>query len=241
MLSAWLLAACSESGFTTVTDVRGDDTGAARPSDTGDPGTTYSTPEDTGPPVDSGAPPEDTAPPEHEPETCSVLTMVHMAGTGPQDCPLDYATYMMDDGDGPNFICCPLPADDILVDALPISRGSGCGSNEVITGFDSAYAFRCSQINTDRYSLGSAAEPCYFGDGWSGGWGVDSCSNHPHTWDAVQQDYFGSDGCSGYPYGALFTSQSGKDCDDMRAAEVLYNGTVQGDPAAGTPVDMFRQ
>ncbi len=241
MLSAWLgLMACSESGFHTTTDADGSDSESSRPTDSGDPGTTFYEPGDTDDDTGGWEPePQDTAPPVHLPESCSVDTMVHLAGTGPQDCPDDYAVFMMDDGDGPNMVCCPLPADDILVDALPVSRGSSCGSNEVITGFDSAYAFRCTTVNVGRYTVGSAAEPCYFGDGWSGGWGVDSCSAHPHTWDVVQTNLFGSDGCSGYPYGSLFVSQGGSDCDDMRASQILYNGSVNGDPPAGTPVEMF--
>ncbi len=61
-----------------------------------------------------------------------------------------------------------------------------------------------------------------------------------HTgWNVLQQNLFGSDGCSGFPYGALFVSQTGKHCDDMRTRQVLYNGQGPGDPPAGSPVKMF--
>ena len=230
-----LVLGCSESGFHSLADEgAGDETGPPdRP------------PRDTGGTVDTeggdSAPPIDTGPPDHEPLVCSVDSMVHMVGSGPQDCPDDHAAFMMDDGNGPNFICCPLPAADILREVPGNERGTTCNPNEVITGFSGAYALRCTPINLDRYQVGPAQEPCYFGSGASGGSGVPGCAEHPHSWDVLQQNLFGSDGCSGYPYGSLFVSQTGKHCDDMRTKQVLYNGLVSGDPTAGTPVEMFPQ
>jgi hypothetical protein len=222
------LVGCSDFGFHASPDSKYGEGG--QPVDTFEPGTVDTA--DSGEPVDTGFP-------EHEPETCSVDTMVHMVGSGTQDCPADYAAFMMDDGHGPNFICCPLPATDILVDEPPVDRATTCEKNEVITGFRGQYSYRCTSINGDRYQLGALQDPCYFGSGASGGSGVSGCASHPHTWDVLQQSLFGSDGCSGYPYGSLFVSQTDKYCEDMRTVQVLYNGTVEGDPAAGTPVDMF--
>ena len=256
MRSVWMcifsLVACSEFGFHQKDDGNGSDHPTVDRSDTDSVDTA-----DTGPSnelgddnpettegIDSGVEddtgePEKSDPPEHVPEVCSVDTMVHMSGTGPADCPADYAAFMMDDGNGPNFICCPLPATDILGDEPPVDRATTCGENEVITGFQAQYAYRCTEINLDRYQVGPTAEPCYFGSGASGGSGVSGCDDHPHSWDVLQQSLFGSDGCSGYPYGSLFVSQTDKDCEDMRTVQVLYNGAVQGDPPAGAPVDMF--
>ena len=196
--------------------------------------------EDTGTNTDTGGE-VDTDPPEHTLLVCSVDTMVHMVGSGTQDCPEDYAAFMMDDGRGPNFICCPLPSTDILVDEPPVERGSACGPDEVISGFKGQYEYRCTGINRDRYQLGSTQKPCYFGSGAAGGSGAPGCASHPHTWDVLQEKLFGSDGCSGYPYGSLFVSQSNKYCKDMRTVQVQYTGTVAGDPSAGTPVDMFAE
>jgi len=56
----------------------------------------------------------------------------------------------------------------------------------------------------------------------------------------LQNGYFGSDGCSSMPYGALFTRQTSKYCNGMLAVQLQYNGQVAGDPPAGTPVVMFQ-
>ncbi|HJN78119.1 MAG TPA: hypothetical protein QGF58_29670 [Myxococcota bacterium] len=236
MQLAWLwclaLGGCSETSLHSIEDNNGGEVARpARPDRDDNEGDSDGV-ADTGETGEAGTP-------EHEPAACSVDTMVHMAGGGPVDCPADHAAFMMDDGTGPNFICCPLPATDILSEVTGLERGTSCGANEVITGFTGQYAYRCSLVNLERYQVGSPAEPCYFGSGSSGGSGVPGCADHPHTWDVLQQNLFGSDGCSGYPYGSLFTSQTGKDCEDMRATVVYYNGEAEGDPPAGTPVEMF--
>jgi hypothetical protein len=55
----------------------------------------------------------------------------------------------------------------------------------------------------------------------------------------LQQNNFGSDGSSGYPYSALFTRQGGKDCSDMLTRQLQHVG-IPGDPPAGMPVTMYR-
>jgi len=232
------LVACTETSLHSIQDVyEAEDDGFDKPTRGED-----DSPEDTGfsesGGFDSDPPEEEEGPPVHEPLACSVDTMIHMVGSA-QDCPEDYAAYLMDDGNGPNFICCPLPADDILVGKPPVTRGTSCATGEVITGFAGQYSYRCTPVNADRYQVGSPQEPCYFGNGSSGGGGVAGCADHPHSWDVLQQNLFGSDGCSGYPYGNLFVSHTGKDCEDLRAVTISYNGLVEGDPPAGTPVDMF--
>lgn len=173
----------------------------------------------------------------HAPLACSTATMTH--ATGSSDCPANNAVYMMDDGMGPNFICCPLPATDILASDPPVTSSVVCGADQVIVGAVSPLVFKCKKINTKRYKLGPAAKPCYFGSGWSGASGASKCLAHPANFSVLQQNSFGSDGCSGYPYGALFTQQLGKDCSDMLVRQVLYAGAA-GDPPAGTPVVMFK-
>jgi len=156
------------------------------------------------------------------------------------DCGPNRAVYMMDDGGGPNFICCTLPATDILTPFPPTIRSGQCGANEVIVGATATNTFKCAGINTGRYSLGVAQKPCYFGSGASGSQGVSKCSSHPASFTVLQQNLFGSDGCSGFPYGsALFIKQTSKYCKDMLAVQLLYKGQP-GDPPAGTPVVMYQ-
>jgi hypothetical protein len=111
----------------------------------------------------------------------------------------------------------------------------------VITGAVSAFNFKCSAIDTGRYQLSAPALPCYFGSGAAGGGGVSKCANHPTSFSVLQDNYFGSDGCSSQPYGALFVSQSSKDCKGMSAVELQYTGLVAGDPPAGSPVDTYQE
>jgi hypothetical protein len=174
----------------------------------------------------------------HTPVTCTTATMTH--GVGAVDCGPDRAVYMMDDGTGPNFICCTLPAKDIIAPSPATVRVGQCGANEVITGASGTYSFKCSPINTTRYMLGAPTKPCYFGGGASGSQGVSSCAAHPASFTVLQQNLFGSDGCSGYPYGSLFVKQSSKYCKDMLTVQLLYTGQVAGDPPSGTPVAMFQ-
>ncbi|MCA9669559.1 MAG: hypothetical protein KC503_28385 [Myxococcales bacterium] len=174
---------------------------------------------------------------QHVPQQCEVKTLSHVVGAG--DCAANQAVYMMDDGGGPNFICCPLPANDILTAAPAIVRFGGCAANEVITGATAQFTFKCSAINTNRYALGAAQKPCYFGSGASGSVGVSHCFAHPASFSVLQQNLFGSDGCSGQPYGALFVKKLSKYCRDMSAATLVYKGNA-GDPPPGTPVTMFK-
>ncbi len=56
----------------------------------------------TGEHQQEGDPEPEEETPVHEPQACSVDTMVWMSGT-PAHCPADHAAFMMDDGHGPNF------------------------------------------------------------------------------------------------------------------------------------------
>ena len=172
-----------------------------------------------------------------KPTPCTKATLKQVVGGA--DCGAHRAVYMMDDGSGPNFICCPLPATDILTGPIT-NRPSQCAANEVIVGAVAQNHFKCQGINTKRYYLAPAAKPCYFGSGFSGGQGVSKCGSHPHSFSVLQQNLFGSDGCSGYPYGSLFIRQTGKKCKDMLARQLRFTGQYKGDPAAGTVVKMFQ-
>ncbi len=170
-----------------------------------------------------------------KPVACTTTTLKHV--TGGADCGTNRAVYMIDDGSGPNMVCCTLPATDILTGKISIGYGQ-CGANEVIVGATAKNTFKCQGINTKRYYLSAAAKPCYFGSGWSGGQGVSSCAGHPHSFTVLQKNLFGSDGCSGYPYGSLFVRQTGKKCKDMLARQLRFTGKVASDPA-NAPVKMY--
>ena len=171
-----------------------------------------------------------------KPAACTTATLKHVSGGA--DCGANRAVYMMDDGHGPNFICCPLPATDILKGTITVRSGQ-CAGHEVIVGATGQSTFKCQGINTQRYYLGAASRPCYFGSGYSGGQGVSSCASHPHSFSTLQKNLFGSDGCSGYPYGSLFTRQAGKKCKDMLARQLRFTGKVAGD-TAGAVVKMYQ-
>ena len=170
-----------------------------------------------------------------KPVSCTTATLKHV--TGGADCGSNRAVYMVDDGSGPNMVCCTLPATDILTGSITVRYGQ-CSTNEVIVGATAKNTFKCQGINTKRYYLGAATKPCYFGSGSSGGQGVSSCSGHPHSFTVLQKNLFGSDGCSGYPYGALFVRQTGKKCKDMLARQLRFTGKVATDPA-NSPVKMY--
>ena len=170
-----------------------------------------------------------------KPVTCNTTTLKHVVGG--KDCGPNRAVYMIDDGSGPNMVCCQLPATDILT-GLTTVRSGQCASDEVIVGATGTGTFKCQGINTKRYYLGTAGKPCYFGSGFSGGQGVSKCAGHPHSFSILQQNLFGSDGCSGYPYGSLFVRQTGKKCKDMLARRLYFTGKVLKD-VANAPVKMF--
>jgi hypothetical protein len=179
---------------------------------------------------------EDCTPPV-APQRCApgVLTQA-LSG---QSCGPNQAVYLVDDSDRrANYLCCPLPATDILMPGSVV-RGTTCAPGEVATGAEGLFNLRCSAINTVRYRLGEPVTPCYFGSGSAGGSGATRCSSHPTTFTTLQQQFFGSDGCSGQPYGALFVAHSGRDCGQMRSAPLQYTGAIPGDPSAGVPVPMF--
>lgn len=175
---------------------------------------------------------------QQAPQGCTLTSLEHVVGV--KDCGANKAVYMIDDGSGPNMICCPLPATDILSKAPPQVRYGQCATDEVITGATAAFTFKCTKINTQRYALAPPTKPCYFGSGASGGQGVGGCPAHPTSFSVLQQNLFGSDGCSAYPYGSLFVRQTSKKCKDMAAAQLVYSGAVAGDPPANTPVVMFK-
>ena len=66
-----------------------------------------------------------------KPVSCTTATLKHV--TGGADCGSNRAVYMVDDGSGPNMVCCTLPATDILTGSITVRYGQ-CSTNEVIVG-----------------------------------------------------------------------------------------------------------
>ena len=190
---------------------------------------------------------DDFDPIVHDPKGCNSESLTVVAGNG--QCEEDQAVYMIDDWDVPaKVICCPLPASDILLDDPPVVRRRGCLSedgapidDEVMTGLAGGTSVYCSKINTDRYALMDPSRPCYFGNGASSRHEPFDCPrSHPTTFTAVQRRHFGSDGCTGYPFGSLIVNHGGKYCKNNLSAQLVYTGNYTGDPPADTPRDDVR-
>ena len=177
-------------------------------------------------------------------------------------CPINFAIVAIDDQNasaGPvhhSFFsgeCCPLPATDILTSesTLELVR---CPDDAVITGSLSeppiegrpVTKIRCTKINTNRYKLGAPAAGSY----WGIGSGIHSYSEkHAIKISDVpaairssvgRRGFSGwdTDGCIGYPPGALISSRSAGPCSDTEFRELQFRG-IGEDPPAGTPVKMF--
>ncbi len=177
------------------------------------------------------------------------------------NCPNNWALYglMRPSGDPPDgkYVfavgsCCPLPADDILLDTH-VSASEYCPANHVATGGTTLVGnkqvkpdnlMRCTRINTERYQLSQTREG--------------------FAWGALTPNYFEKrvlkrieipaairfaitrprshvgerEGCLGSPIGALLVAKTGKKCSQFLYQELQFRG-INGDPQAGTPVQMF--
>ena len=150
--------------------------------------------------------------------------------------------------------CCPLPAEDILLDR-EVFMVDSCEEGMVATGVrvppasESAQAeIRCTALNTARYQLGKAAPGAL--------WGFDLASA-PYFWKEhlvlkaadlppairaglARHDFreFSANGCVGLPFGSLLVAKYGKRCKHFYYRELQYRG-APNDPPAGTPVIMY--
>lgn len=153
--------------------------------------------------------------------------------------------------------CCPLPANDILLDEH-VESADYCPENHVSTGGktrcdsqggavyveDCTYRFRCTKINTSRYKLSSPQKGRYWGYG-ANYWMKNPLLMKSDIPAAIRLgigrlDYYSwaQRGCVGTPYGALLSSKTGKRCSKHGYKQLLYKG-IEGDPPEDTPVRMF--
>lgn len=152
-------------------------------------------------------------------------------------------------------VCCPLPQPDILTGvSVDIPFADHCPPEHIIIGFPharrpgtgNAAGVRCAKLNTERYRLGARTEGVYWGAGLSarrerGRIGREAIP--PPLRHAAGRNGYASwdiDGCIGLPFGSvLIRIEDSLSCSGLTFAEVQYKG-APGDPAAGTPVEMFR-
>ena len=147
--------------------------------------------------------------------------------------------------------CCPLPAEDIL---LPETVGAKqmCPDNTVVVGLTHENdcdtckeELRCAPINQDRYTLGPQSEGVYYGQGASSRFSgrVIPTSEIPAAIRIgiarMHYDERDVDGCIGDPPASAYIGNSGHGrCDSHLFRQLRYSGR-DGDPIAGTPVQMF--
>ena len=164
------------------------------------------------------------------------------------ECPPHFAFFEMDDSAPPALgTCCRLPADDILSTESAWIAGQ-CPEDSLLTAIrerqhstPSEFEFRCTRINTKRYSLSPAGPGYSFGDG-------SSLSAVPEQIDRTRiplayRQAFGSifdsardrDGCLGQPWGAMLTAINGKDCQKLEFRTLLE----KSEAGELTPVTMY--
>ncbi|MDD4295042.1 MAG: hypothetical protein PHP69_05980 [Candidatus Omnitrophica bacterium] len=175
-----------------------------------------------------------------QPVICNSSNIVIIdSRSGNVSCPDGYAGFAIDDTtySSPYYIamaCCPLPDPSILTGSEKY-RDSSCSSNEVATGCYNGRngKFKCRQIDTTKYTLGSKKTTCYLGHGASGSSGTGQCHTPNQTIRAIiGRSPFGSDACVGNPYGGIIVEKTYKNCGDMKARAIY-------DKSTGQPIEMF--
>lgn len=172
------------------------------------------------------------------------------------NCPKGYAMFANHEVGGANKqgpgelvrlhgLCCPLPADDILTNRHTYSEFERCPDQYVATGgaghCDDSCTMRCTQINTERYTLGPETMAYYVKDrnvGRLHGQGSAIRIHWQQTPIAIrygllrlEHNLWTGDGCMGVPPGSLLVRKSGKRCDGFFYRELQYRD--------GTPVKML--
>ena len=164
--------------------------------------------------------------------------------------------------------CCPLP-EDALTDEHKIevercpdgyvvtgSMGFGifnldeCTQNRRSAECDklpylNTYYLRCTKINPGRYQLGPSASGIDWG--WnhnvSGRWvahitRMQIPAGLRYAVGRISTMRWAVEGCIGDPIGSLFVEKVSRRCDGYKFSQLQYRG-VSGDPAGGTPVQIF--
>lgn len=155
--------------------------------------------------------------------------------------------------------CCPLPADDILLDEH-IEVFDKCPENFIATGaqrgcgwekppgppFLCPKKIRCTKINLSRYQLGPAKIAAHWGfsaTSWRNSQRVFKSEIPKAIRNALSRTSrysWETQGCVGYPYGSLLVEKYAKRCQGLFFRQLQFRGINQ-DPKKGTAVVMFPQ
>lgn len=147
--------------------------------------------------------------------------------------------------------CCPLPAEDILLESEKKSiQGETCPQGYVVTGGrdktceDCDYTLVCTKINTRRYQLAASEAGVAWGVS-SSDWKVAERIDRADLPLAIRYGIgrtsrwrFAKSGCVGRTPGSLFVGRTSKHCKDYLFRQLQFAGSA-GDPPKGTPVRMF--
>lgn len=188
----------------------------------------------------------------HQPKICVGLPNdVGVWGQSVFECPQHHAAFSLDDmkDAGPLGMidCCPLPAGDMLLDEHVYAFQQDCPDGYVITSTAISRhnpKFRCTKVNTARYTLGPALKGVYWGDGLSSpkeGTRLILQSAPVAMRYAIgrqQLRHWDTDGCIGKDPEAVLTGRSAGACDKLQYKRLLFRG-LPGDPPEGTPVPIF--
>lgn len=144
-------------------------------------------------------------------------------------------------------VCCPLPAEDILSDEHVYNVDKECPSNFIATGntppsCGAQCFFRCTRINTERYSLGAKHQAVYWkrpdsypaagAEGasqillsdipWAVRYGIS-----PWAWLNAEKglEAWDQDGCMGVPFGAVAVEKRGPGCGGLYFRHLYFRET----------------
>lgn len=147
--------------------------------------------------------------------------------------------------------CCPLPAEDILLEEKKKNvQDATCPDNYIVTGGrdrtceECNYTLVCTMINTERYQLAAPEQGVDWGIS-SSDWKVaQRVDRNDLPWairygvGRISRWRFAKSGCVGRTPGTLFVGRTSKHCNDYRFRQLQFVGRA-GDPPKGTPVLMF--
>lgn len=159
--------------------------------------------------------------------------------------------------------CCPLPPDALL-DEPYTEHAVECPDDQIIIGgrmekvgwdpwWEQTFFIRCARINSARYELGNPTAAVRAGPTMSYsselfmsivGMSTERVSylqipaGVRYGIGRLSATEWKAEVCVGFPYGSLAVGKHGKQCNEQSYRQLLYRG-VDGDPPAGTPVELF--
>ena len=174
-----------------------------------------------------------------------------------EDCPKNHAAFGGRRGIADSQVtiypvCCPLPADDILLEEHRYVENQ-CPPEYIVTGGsldrrplvqNEKPLVRCTKVNLDRYILGETTPGVFWGYS-SVYWQIPQRFLKRSIPAAIrasmgrQSEFeWETRGCIGYPFGSVLTARSKKQCRYFSFRQLQFRG-MDGDPPVGTAVQMF--